>query len=61
MWVGSDPVLQAQRMAALPFCKHCVIYGHGTRYCKIRNPQQGPEGEEDFLVKKLMMIIEIDK
>ena len=45
MWVGSDPVLQAQRMAALLFFKHCVVYRHGTRYCKIRNPQQGPEGK----------------
>ena len=60
MWVGSDPVLQAERMAALPFCKHCVLYGHGTRYCPNRNQQQGPEREEDYLVKNLMVIIEND-
>ena len=33
MWVGSDPILQAQRMAVLPHCKHYqvqVVMGHGT-------------------------------
>ena len=35
MWVGSDPMLQQERMAALSFCTHCQIKGHGTRYCAV--------------------------
>ena len=55
MWVGSDPILQAQRMAVLPHCKHCQVTGrHGTRYCPIKNPQQRPAEEEDYLVSLLL-------
>ena len=60
MWVGSDPILQQERMAALPFCKHCQIKGHGTRYCAVKNPKQGPVGKEDYLVNSLLLITEDD-
>ena len=53
MWVGSDPMLQAARMTALSFCRHCQVSGHGTRYWSVQNSQQGPLGEEDSLVKTL--------
>ena len=60
MWVGSDPMLQQERMAALPFCKHCQIKGHGTRYCAVKNPKQGHVGKEDDLVNSLLLITEDD-
>ena len=60
LWVGSDPMLKQERMAALPFCKHCQIKGHGTRYCAVKNPKQGPVGKEDDLVNSLLLITEDD-
>ena len=55
MWVGSDPILQTERMAALPFCRHCQVSGHGTRYCSNTKQQQGPINEEDALVASLLI------
>lgn len=37
MWVGSDTVVQCERIKAMPFCKLCNAAGHGTRYCPRQN------------------------
>ena len=55
MWVGSDPLLQAERTLALTNCRHCKLFGHGTRYCPSKNLQYGPVGEEDTLVLALLI------
>ena len=60
MWVGSDPMLQQERMAALPFCTHSQIKGHWTRYCAVKNPKQGPVGKEYDLINSLLMTTEDD-
>ena len=46
LWLGSDPILQQQRMIALPYCSHCKVSGHGTRYCPMKNVKGGPMSEE---------------
>ena len=51
MWAGSDPVLQTELTAALPFCKHCVLYGHGTRYCPNRISNKALKERRIFLSK----------
>ena len=53
IWIGSDPVLQQQRMRALPFCKHCEVHGHGTRYCKLQNLVMNAAAYEDYLFGSL--------
>ena len=34
MWTTSDPIVNDERKKAKPYCNHCVIRGHSTRYCK---------------------------
>ena len=33
LWLASDPVVNAERLKAKPFCKTCQVKGHHTRYC----------------------------
>ena len=33
LWLGSDPVVNAERLKAKPFCKTCKVLGHHTCYC----------------------------
>ena len=55
MWVSSDPVIQRERMKALPFCTHCNILGHGTRYCSVKNPLMEAQTYDNFLFNSLTL------
>ena len=52
LWLASDPVVNAERLKAKPFCKLCKVRGHHTRYC----PEKvtfSVENEEDTLFASL--------
>ena len=33
LWLGSDPVVNGERLKAKSFCKTCQVFGLPTRYC----------------------------
>ena len=49
MWVGSDPKVNKERLHGKPFCKHCNLFGHGTRYCRYHNIVEGALLHDDHL------------
>ena len=53
MWVGSDPCVQEEREKTQPFCKHCNVRGHGTRYCRKLHDKDGALTFDDYLFDML--------
>ena len=52
LWLASDPVVNAERLKAKPFCKVCQVRGHHTRYCP-EKVHFSVENEEDTLFASL--------
>ena len=55
LWLGSDPKVNNIRMKAQPYCKHCVEYGHSSRYCRIKNSIFGPLSNDDAMFEQLVI------
>lgn len=55
LWLGSDPKVNFVRSKTKPFCKHCVEFGHSTRYCQIKTPKHGPLSSDDALFQSLIL------
>ena len=57
IWLGSDPLIQKERMLALPYCNYCKISGHGTRYCPTKKVIVivCPCDEDDALFNSLLI------
>ena len=53
LWLGSDPVVNVERLKGKPFCKHCNERGHSTRYCSHKNVELTVLDEDDTLFKSL--------
>ena len=54
LWLGSDPVVNDQRLKGKPFCKHCNERGHSTRYCPQKNVKLKVLNEEVSLFQSLI-------
>ena len=54
MWVGSDPLINEERLKARPFCKHCDVSGHSKRYCQMANISDYAASEDDSLFDMLI-------
>ena len=54
MWCTSDPVVNHERKKGLPYCKHCKVQGHATRYCPTKNPDIEIMKDDDILFKSLI-------
>ena len=48
LWYGSDPIVHQERLKARPFCKHCRVHGHGSKYCSVKRSQD----ESAYNIKK---------
>ena len=55
IWLGSDPLLQKERMLALPYCTDCKISGHSTRYCPKKKAVVLPCDEDNALFQSLLI------
>ena len=55
MWVGSDPIINIERMKAQSYCKNCKSLGHSTRYCTSVHTISDVQAEDDQLFAKLII------